>query len=134
MLRPLKHPIETFRSVPVQCTGMAISSGSVAIVVATSETHIAPPNAFELKGLALNIGLLALQSVVAKGKLKLRDRLETTLDQYGFDERAMNLTTSTWCTRQTALVACENNGFSSEYKALCARNSDGASLTWVPHI
>jgi len=134
MLRALKHPIETFRSAPVQFTGMAVNLGSASIVVATSERHGAPPNAFELSGLALNFGLVALQSVVAKSKLKLRDRLETTLGQHGFDARAMNLTTSTYCTRQAARIACENYGFSSEYEAVCARNSDIARFTWLPHI
>jgi len=67
-------------------------------------------------------------------KIKFRDRIESVLEEYGFDERVMNPTTRDYCSRQAARVACENSGYFDDYKELCEQNSDTDNYTWLPHI
>lgn len=135
MYRSLRHPIETLRTSPVQFTGITINMSAATLMgYLANETDIVPIKAVDLMVLALNMGCVAANAMLAKNKIELRDRLELTLEEYGFDDRVMGRTTKQYCTRQAARVACQNTGFIEEYDVLCDERSDDAEFTWLPHV
>ncbi len=135
MYRGLRHPIETFRTTPIQI-GLTLLSLSVASVYANSELgeNNNPADVADWAVISINLGSAGLNSVLAYKQVKFRNRLESKLEDKGFNERVMSRTTTTYCARQAARIACENTGHLDEYTELCEKNSEKASLTWLPHI
>lgn len=131
MYRNLLHPIESFRTSPVQfvCIGLGLYT-AVANIHVTLEAN----NPLLWGFMIANVGCTALNAGFAKSKFDLRDRLESRLEKNGFDDRLLDKTTQAYCTRQAARIACENTGYSEEYAALCKANSENALFTWLPHI
>lgn len=135
MKRALRHPIEAFRTAPFQIPFIGLCP-SAAVFLAYEAVEY---NGTALTGpawaaAALNLGYTAIAVATTKNKIDLRDSVEDQLSRNGFNERVMGLTTRAYCTRQAARVACENFGFEEEYQKLCDEKSDGAVLTWLPHI
>lgn len=86
-------------------------------------------------GMAGVSALLAVRGIhLAKQSFELRDRLENSLEERGFNERIFDRTTKDWCTRQTAIVACEEFDAVQQYDELRAQNQDDAKFVWLPHI
>lgn len=130
----LRHPIEAFRTAPTPCIGTTVSVGAAAMLASVTP---------EAEGYIQNVGWSVVAGNIAMAGIgirlgmrhfSLRHRLERILERGGFDERAMATTTSDWCTRQVARVACENYGHLDKYKTLQEQNSEDAKFSWLPHI
>lgn len=130
MVREVLHPIETLRTAPIQLGFTALTSVDAVVMVAN---HI--PHTIEDFGVtALLAGGMAFNGALAVSKIRLRNRVEGALGRLGFDERAMSLTTTTYCGRQATRVACENYGYAEEYDQLCAERAEESQLTWLPQV
>lgn len=135
MNRTVRHPIETLRTAPVYFSGVAINLSMAALNVNTaSELGSRPESALQWAAASVNAGAIAMNLMMAQGKLDLRDRLESQLTRYGFNERAMITTTQAYCARQAAIVACENTGYSNEYAVLCEQNPGMFTFNCLPKI
>lgn len=64
----------------------------------------------------------------------LARRLEHSIINHGFVDRAFLTTTPEWCARQTARVVCEEHGVLDKYKKLCDANKSTMQLPRLPHI
>lgn len=136
-MRALRHPIETFRTAPVQLSGLALEVGIVGLLAYTIESTEGSPlptNTVEATAYAANIAMGIVNGIYAGKNIALRNRLEASLERTRFNERAFSVTTETFCGRQAARIACENYDVLPEYEAVCDQNSSKAQLMWVPHI
>jgi hypothetical protein len=133
MFRSLSHPVETFRTAPAQFAGAAGGS-ALAYAFSLPETDTVPLDALRWGLIAGSLGAAAACGILVKGRVELRDRIESILERRGFSDRVMSHTTQTYCGRQAARVACRNYGYLDDYEALCEGNSKNAQLTWLPHI
>jgi hypothetical protein len=135
MYRGLRHPVEVFRTAPVQSCILGLSAAVAAFAThAAVELDRTPSNPVEWGVVVVNLGAVALNAVLAKSKIDLRNRLESNLSANGFNERVINMTTDTYCSRQATKVACENTGYSAEYASLLKQNPKKDDLRWLPHI
>jgi hypothetical protein len=131
----LRSPIETFRTAPVQLLAMSGNLGGTAInAFLAIETNSTTYSVLEWGAAAMTLGGGIVFGFLAKEKINLRDRLEATPDKHGFNKRIFNKTTTAYCTRQAARVACENYDCLSDYESLCRENSQVAEFAWLPHI
>jgi hypothetical protein len=65
----------------------------------------------------------ALSGIVfAAKKFRLKQRLEKSVAEDGYDNRNFKTTIPEWCDRQTARVVAKNNGHLDDYIALCESN------------
>ena len=130
----LRHPIESFRTAPIQFIGSSLTIGMAAALAPITTEAEGYTQAIGWSVVAGNIAISALGIKLGKKQFELRNRLERILETGGFNERAMATTTSEWCTRQVARVACENYGYLEEYKELENETSEDAKFRWLPHI
>jgi len=135
MYRGLRHPVETFRTAPVQFMAIGINTSAATFAARSAlELDHTPTNPIEWGIVVANLGCVVLSAVVAKSKIDLRDRLESNLSENGFNERVMKTTVGTYCTRQATKVACENTGHSEEYATLLKEDPKVGDFRWLPHI
>jgi len=79
------------------------------------------------------LGSLVGVAISAK-QFKLRNRLEKSVAEHGYDDRAFEKTIPEWCDRQTARVVAKNYGNLDDYVALCESNNDRMSLPNLGHF
>lgn len=73
MYRTIRHPIETFRTAPVYLSGVAINLSVATLnVTAALELGIRPESAPQWAGASINAGAIAINLMLAQGKLDLR--------------------------------------------------------------
>lgn len=130
----LLHPVDSFRTAPVPLTLAAGWSAMTAVMVdVAQEMH----RNDEVLGLATAgvTAALALRGIyLSTRSFRLRGRLENSLETTGFNDRIFTTTTQDWCTRQTALVACEQYDEAASYQDLCDRSKEGAKFTSLPQL
>lgn len=86
-------------------------------------------------GTAGATALLAVRGLqLAARSFRLRERLEDSLAEQGYNERIFATTIPDWCTRQTAIVACEQFDAVAAYTQLCEQSTEDAHFTWLPQI
>lgn len=130
----LAHPVESFRTAPIALLGVAASSGMSALMIEVASDVQGSDEVLTL-GTAGFTAALALRGIYLTSRsFKLRDRLENSLATNGFNDRIFATTTPDWCTRQTALVACEQFDKASDYQALCEQYEDQSKFTSIPQI
>jgi len=134
MLRSIRHPVETLRTAPVQIASIIGTSAVGATCASIAMESSEPVAMFTWAGAALNIGAAVVHGVKAHRRIALRNRLESSLEARGFEERVMERTVRAYCIRQAALVACENEGYREEYLQLCQQNVDTMQFSWLPQV
>ncbi|UZE94305.1 MAG: hypothetical protein IB618_01905 [Candidatus Pacearchaeota archaeon] len=86
----------------------------------------------------LLIGINILGSLICvhstAKQFKLRRRLENSVSEHGYDDRAFETTILDWCDRQTARVVTKNCGNLDDYVALCDTNRERMSLANLRHF
>lgn len=114
---------EFFRTAPLGETIILLNLATLVMdLIANDPTYY-----YKFAGAALG-ALLTLR------QFALRHRLEKSVQEYGYTDRAFGTTTHEWCARQTALVVADNCGNRAEYLQLCLRNREEMELPFVPNF
>jgi len=118
----LGYVADFYRTAPLGETIFLMNAGQI------------PLNYDEPLLLGMNIlGSLGCVALSAK-QFKLRRRLENSVTEYGYNDRAFETTIPEWCDRQVARVVAKNYGNLDDYIALCKSNKDKMSLPNLKHF
>lgn len=133
MLRQaLVHPIETARTAPL---GTSIMAAIVGADTPNIIEFISQPSWSDGTTIAGSILAGALSGgVLIARQLYLREKVERSVAEHGYDERFLERTTPEWCARQTVLTTLRKTEFLDRYKDLCERRRAINQLSWLPHI
>lgn len=129
--------IREFRVAPLgySFVGFGVANG-LGILALECISEPDPQKTITRAGLA--IGLVAAYAFsggrLVKRQHALHDRLESSIERHGYDERVFAVTTDEWCNRQTARVVCEAAGVLPQYEQLCNERQETATHAYVPHI
>lgn len=114
---------EAVRTSPLGFMNVSVGLGVGVQTLATTKPEFLyePINLYWLGFSAAN---LVIGPKLIKQHLKLRNRLERSIERHGFDERAFKPTTKTWCLRQVAHVACKKFGLERDYEKVYLMDPD----------
>ncbi len=85
-----------------------------------------------LMGTSIFNSLVAI--VFAAEQFKLRRRLENSVSEHGYTDKAFKTTIPAWCDRQTARVVAKNCGSLDDYVALCDTTEGRKSFQKLGHL
>jgi hypothetical protein len=127
-----RHPIRSFRTAPFG--GFIVASQFPGMI--GEAMAICDQNYLEAAGLLpISVAGLTIGGLVMAKQFRLRDRIETSLETHGFDERVIQKTRGEWCARQTALVACEAFDLRAQCEAYFAEQPRSEmALAAIPHF
>lgn len=108
-----KKAIDFYKTAPVGETFVFYSLSMIPVDLSLNAPLLL---VFPITGLISGVGLTRRQ-------FKLRERLESSIEKFGYQDRVMELTTEEWCNRQTARVVAQDNDKLDEYNNL--RNTTG---------
>jgi len=131
-LKAIAHPIETARTAPVGSS--AVGLNVIPGVFGVAEAIYRSDTAELLLTLPAGAFGVAIGSLLIIRQLRLRRRIEESIDKNGFQPRVMGLTTDEWCARQTVRTALRETEYFNAYEQLCTERESTAQLKWLPHI
>lgn len=122
--------IETLRTIPVQASLIVLNT--LAMSPALSELPdfqeaLTDPSAINLAPIAIN-GLLAV------GKIRLRNRTERVFEEHGYDERFVKASSVSYCGRQATKIACERTDTLDDFNETINDPNYSKMLSWLPHV
>lgn len=80
-----------------------------------------------------NTAAIAINGLLAVGKLRLRNRVEDAIDRQGYDERIVRTTSASYCGRQATKMACERTGHLDEFFDTVNDPGYSKQFSWLPH-
>lgn len=136
MTNVFKRSLDSFRAAPLGfalvAAGSGIPFGYEAFMSAVTDNGANVVDALVMTPPASL--WVAMGGLLISRQLKLKHRLEASVERVGYTDRAFATSTDEWCCRQTARVVCKNADALSEYAELCESKSETARLKWLPHI
>jgi len=118
----LEYVVDLYRTAPFGETGFLINEGFIPLNYDNPILLI-----MNILGSLGGIGLSIKQ-------FRLRKRLEKSVSDHGYADRAFETTLTEWCDRQTARVVAKNYNCLDNYDALCNSNKDRMFLANLGHI
>lgn len=81
-----------------------------------------------------SLASLVVCIMVTRRQFKLKNRLEESISEDGYEDEVMKKTIPTWCNRQTAGVVAEKLGKREQYKELCKKNKKKMEFKYIPNF